>query len=148
MVLNIEYDYNLPHSTRWKEGYTVHSCKLLFKKELTGPKNGTSIKISNLPVVAGEDTYLRFWAAGDDPNGDVWKNYHTAYDTQAQYEKEPNIDYYNGGIVKISKYGTAKFKLIMPDGYYDNDGHIIAPHLHYRLCSNNRMSHVMTYFFE
>ena len=62
-------------------------------------------------------------------------------ETKSETESEPNLDYWNGGITKISNDGQARFKLALPAGYEGPDG-IIPAHFHYRICLGNKMSQV------
>ena len=53
----------------------------------------------------------------------------------------------NGGMVKVSKKGKAKFKLHLPQGYMSEQG-FVPPHFHYCLCYRGRRSPVQTVYIE
>ena len=112
-----------------------YNCSKLYVKNKEGPKNGTSIRISRLPIYNNK-SYLRFWAANDS-NSNLNEN--EAY----RGGIEPNMNYINGGIVKISKHGVANFKLLFPSAYY-KDGKLQKPHFHYRICFENTISNIFT----
>ena len=48
------------------------------------------------------------------------------------------------GVLKINRQGVADIKLQLPSGYINNVGEKESPHLHFRLCSDNKMSPVYT----
>ena len=152
MSLIFSYQPKLPHSIRWSAGYSIgSSCKYYYKtwfcKKGNGPKNGEKIILRNLPC--HNDTYIRFWAAKPSNNGeDKWDSFNSAYDEDnSMMEKEPDIHYFNGGMVKVEKNGKATFRLFLPLGYMSKNGYI-SSHFHYRLCSEGKMGPVHTEFIR
>jgi len=140
MVVSINFENQ--HNSQWYKGYH-YKCEYKFKKDNSGPKNGTPLKLTNLPV-KGDKNYIRFWAAKKNPFKKYWKTIDQAYDEQCVLEEEPSLDYFNGGWVKIDKRGTANIRIIVPSGYINNSGEKEEPHIHFRICSNDQMSHVYT----
>ena len=137
MVLTIQFQEQ--PTNEWYTGYHF-DCKKNFKKTQKGPKNGTPIKITNLPI-SSKNSYLRFWAARKNLDKNIWDNLDDAY---RHVEHEPGLNYYNGGFVEIDKKGVALIRLELPSGYINNQGEKEKPHLHFRICSKNNMSHVYT----
>lgn len=149
MSLVFNYQPTLPHSLSWAAGYPLGmSCRdyylTWFKGgHQKGPIEGELITLKNLPCHG--DNYLRFWAAK--PKTSSWSNFQQAYGEQDQTEKEPPVDYPNGGMLKIKKNGRVKFRLILPAGYQSKNGYI-SPHFHYRLCQDGQMGPVQTVFLR
>ena len=139
MVVTIKFEEQ--HNDKWYIGYE-YDCKSKFKKNV-GPKNGTPIKISHLPI-SGRRNYLRFWGAMQNNNNEIWNNINEAYDETGDIEKTPPLSYYNGGFVEIDRQGKARIRLELPSKYINNIGEKEPPHLHFRICSENKMSRVYT----
>ena len=144
MVLTFNYNEPIKHKNKWFLGYNIE-CKKSYKKYNDGPKNGTIIKIRNLP--RDQNVYLRFWAAKQNNKNSIWSNVNEAYDNKSKYESEPEIEYFNGGMIRVSNKGLATFRLILPSSYKYNNT-IIKPHFHYRLCINNKMTKVITQYIN
>ncbi len=152
MSLTFTYQPKLPHNVQWSAGYSVgSSCKeyyqTWFSKNGNGPKNGEKIILRNLPCRG--NNYIRFWAAKPCNNKEkVWDDFNDAYDEpDSMMEKEPNVNYYNGGMVPICKNGKAMFRLHLPLGYMSKNGYIY-PHFHYRLCQEGKMGPVHTEYIR
>ena len=141
MVLTYKYQSPLKHKKKWYQGYNIECSNF---KENKGPKNGSPIKITNLPH--SDSVYVRFWGAKHNKDDLNWENFKKAYDEKSKYESEPSISYFNGGVVKADKKGIVRFRLILPSGYKNKDGLVENPHFHYRVCNGNKMGGVTTQF--
>jgi hypothetical protein len=101
---------------------------------------------------SGREVYLRFWASRGGSDGS--RSFRVAYDIESsQTETMPDSNYANGGMVKVSRDGTARFTINLPAPYtYRNPVNgqdmEIPSHFHYRLCYGNKMSPVQTQFLH
>ena len=141
MVLTVYFKPE--HDSNWYTGYDFN-CVKHYQKSNYGPKNGTRIKIKNLPVNSSKHNYLRFWAAKKKKGSKVWKTSSQAYNEDSEIETEPAFNYFNSGFVKINRLGVADIKLQLPSSYINNMGVKESPHIHFRICSGDKMSPVYT----
>ena len=142
------YRPQLPHGKAWSQGYTAGQCSGMVASlgdKATGPHDGICLKLINIPWHGRDPLYLRFWAARG--GTEKWKDFQEAYEERGPMGKEPSLNYPNGGMVKVSKKGEAKFRLHLPRGYMA-DGGFIPPHFHYCLCYQRKRSPVHTVYLE
>ena len=142
MVLSLNFEDSINHDPKWYLGYQ-YDCINSYNKNNGGPKNGTKIKFCSLPKTR-KPSFLRFWAAKHNKNEENWVNSSEAYNENSDKEEEPTMNYFNGGLVKIDKNGCANIRLILPSGYTNNQNQIENPHIHFRICTDGRMSGVLT----
>ena len=148
MTYTFEYRPQLPHGTAWTQGYDGASCDKAVQElgsQAKGPRNGLCMRMIQIPWHGSHSLYLRFWAARG--GNTYWNDFADAYDEQGPMEKEPSLDFPNGGMVKVSKKGKAKFRLHLPQGYMSDKG-FVPPHFHYCLCYRGRRSPVQTVYIE
>lgn len=150
----------LPHGEKWSQGYNVATNCEEFRKDmeihlrrLSGPKSGDKITMRGIPTSeTNDDVFLRFWASRG--GHDSWKSFKVAYDIEEdQMESMPSSDYTNGGMVKVSKNGIARFSLNLPTPYeyinpVNDKAMLIPSHFHYRLCYGKKMGPVQTQFID
>jgi hypothetical protein len=115
--------------------------------------SGEKIVMRGIPTSKrGDSVFLRFWASRG--NSDSWKSFKIAYDIEEdQMEAMPPSHYENGGMVKVSDEGVARFTINLPAPYnYTNpvngESMEIPSHFHYRLCYGKHMSPVQTQFLD
>jgi hypothetical protein len=148
MSYTFQHRPQLPHGIAWSQGYIGESCSQSYKsmgQHSKGPDDGMCIKLIHIPWHGRDPLYLRFWAARG--GTDKWKDFKEAYDERGPMETEPGLDYPNGGMVKVSKKGKAKFRLHLPRGYM-GDGGFVPPHFHYCLCYQSKRSPVHTMYLQ
>ena len=143
-----QYRPQLPHGKAWSQGYTGGRCSeaaASLGDRATGPHDGICLKLIHIPWHGRDPLYLRFWAARG--GTEKWKDFQDAYQEKGPMETEPSLDYPNGGIVKVSKKGKAKFRLHLPRGYM-GEGGFVPPHFHYYLCYQRKRSPVHTVYLQ
>ena len=152
MSLVFSYHPKLPHNEKWSVGYNIGmSCQEFYKnwfsKRPGGPKNGEKILLEDLPYIGKNLTFVRFWAARPNKYNVAWSDFNDAYKETSEMEIEPEISYFNGGMIPINCKGQATFRLYLPPGYMSKNGYI-NPHFHYRVCKNGIMGPVHTVYIN
>jgi hypothetical protein len=133
-----------PHNYEWCQGHPINTTCQQYFRDYFSVKGRDRITLRNLPKSRLGDVYVRYWSALPDTK---WKNVDKAYQIKTLLETEPDKDYPNGGVVKVDRFGKARFTLNIGPGYV-NGGEYMPPHFHYRICHKLKISPVATIYID